>query len=280
MENTRIIFGAPGLMSVNANPYALKALSKLPEWEDLRTSYANVASHFDVPPAPDLDDAVDRLIAGADLHELALERANARTQREPYVTAADEIQRSARTTHDTRVRRIIDTSKKRLSAAILDEYDAIKAEAVALLPGLGTVRTLAEAVESPDHVAAFARLKQLTTELEKWQATWRLLSGFNPRLSTRWTHLDLIADYPQAWPHFHRYETVFEYLDDSRTYSVPAEPEPWTDTVDVLRDIAARDLQMWAPTKEQHEAERERLQRLAFNRQTEDLKAVKRRGAA
>lgn len=278
ITDQRIIFKFPGLMTLTNDPHLEQVMNPIPGWSELRTSYQRAAQKIELPPAVDAEESANQMLEGHDLHKLVEKAVTLNRYKRDYITELSDMQNRAQSRHDSAVNQFITINRPKISKGIAAGYNDVKRRAQEVLPELADIHTLQDALDHPKHATAYSTLITLAQELESLRRTAATLLGHNP-IRGHWSYLSLLSEYEVAWPNFQRYEQVYERVHQSRSYSVPVESEPWNDTTELLRDIAARDLKLWAPTKEQYETEFQRLQKLAVKRQDVDLTEAKSQAA-
>lgn len=264
-------------MHLATDPRAHLILDAIDDFADLRTSYANAAREFPAPPVADQYEAARLFREGEDLAPLA-EALATNNRRSELISAAESIRSSAQAAHDSAFLTFLSTHQAQISAVVVAGYREIVEKVKGLLPALSGVHTLEDTLGKPEATVAFVELDQLAKDFDAQYETGRTLLwpvSANQGISTNWPFLTILRDYETAWPNFHRFAMNVEHVNTSTRYTVPAEAAPWSNTFTLLRDIASRDLKLWAPTRDAYDAALDRLDRLTVDRQKEDMRVAR-----
>ncbi len=270
--DTRILFSRTDLVAKFNNPKTLHILSQIDGFEEIRTSAQRCTQIAEPPVKPDQFATADRLLAGENLTELANEYATTNRAWNDFSDASGYILNSARTKHDQKVEDFARIHEREMQAGLLRELNRIKTEAQKLLPQLRDVTTAADLVGRPDAAHAFSRYTEIISEFDSWRSFHShyfgiIKLGVNAH-TVNFADADILAKLELAWPDFHH--SLVRY--DSNNSATRGTSTPWATSDALLREIADRDLQLWAPTAAELETERQRLRELAEPRAKDEAK--------
>lgn len=255
------------LVPIHRNPRSFSVYSRIQGFEEILESYRNANRELEQPAPFDYDEAARQFRAGADLAQLATAAADHMPRREAMHAAERSIVTAARRDHDSEFRRFHSAHKREIAQVILGELQAVITQVQEHLPTLEGINSIEEAIGDPNAAVAFSFLTKAADDFEAWHATtldmlWELRSNVGETPGPEM----FLAKREEAWPQFHRERTHTRNGSSMRSadhITLPSVPRPWDDTFDLVRDIAARDLELWVPARNEHAREQARLREVS-----------------
>jgi hypothetical protein len=258
---------------INSDLKAQEIVSTLPGWDKIAEIANRLQNPSPVPEKHNHFDLVQRVLDGesvVDVAKVGIEN----TTISLLSQEAGSLLNSARQMHTNNVLDWLDANADKATAAVLKRLTTIVSKATKLLPDLDGVQAASDLAQKPSAASAWAELLELGLEFTAWRATLTPLTGIVGVGWESWPYADLFANYTDVWPDYYlRNGAHFSFT--NYTHPVPASIPPWQglDATQLLRFIAAHNIELWLPTREQLE---ERTRELNEQQQT-DMKALMER---